>query len=88
MTTFQFILSDFYKFLFINFFKIFWHDFDAPHPGGARGQRPPPPCPPSLRHCVNIKLHDIINTNNTVHGLTYTINDLAQIMAQTVQIIT
>ena len=28
-----------------------------------------------------------MNTNNTIHGLTYTIYDLAQIMAQTVQII-
>ena len=35
-----------------------------------------------------MKLHDIINTNNTVHGLTYTRYDLARIMAQTVQIIT
>ena len=30
----------------------------------------------------------MINTNNTIHGLTYTIYDLALVMAQTVQIIT
>ena len=34
-----------------------------------------------------MKLNDVINTNNTVLGLTYTIYDLAQVMAQTVQII-
>ena len=35
---------------------------------------------------VNIKLHDIINTNNTVHGLTYNTLELAQTEAQIMQI--
>ena len=37
---------------------------------------------------VKIKLNDVINTNNTVHGLTYTIYDLALVIAQTVLILT